>query len=197
MYVIRFAFHSRISQQKEIQKRNTVKKKTLFGICVEQQYIFKLLFFNYINITNSYSNFQQIQILSLQMKLTPPPSLPLDYVCIYVICKNAIILKCTCTCTFQEIAKRKYSKYSKLKTFYFCYIIKKEYKLTTNSLKRILTRTSGSIDNLSALGHIYLLSSYIDIADKAWLMQVQYRVSSYNPRTISKLLCLCPYTHRE
>lgn len=133
MYVIRFAFRSRKSQQKEKQKRNTVKR-TLFGICVEQQYIYlNYFFFYYINITNSYSNFQQIQILSLQIKLTPPPlSLPLDYVCIYVICKNAIILKCTCTCTFQEIAKRKYSKYSKSKTFYFCYIIKKEYKLTTN-----------------------------------------------------------------
>lgn len=134
MYVIRFAFRSRKSQQKEKQKRNTVKK-TLFGICVEQQYIYlNYFFFNYINITNSYSNFQQIQILSLQMKLTPPLSLylDLDYVCIYVICKNAIILKCTCACTFQEIAKRKYSKYSKSKTFYFCYIIKKEYKLTTN-----------------------------------------------------------------
>lgn len=134
MYAIRFAFRSRKSQQKEKQKQNTVKK-TLFGICVEQQYIYlNYFFFYYINITNSYSNFQQIQILSLQMKLTPPLSLylDLDYVCIYVICKNAIILKCTCTCTFQEIAKRKYSKYSKSKTFYFCYIIKKEYKLTTN-----------------------------------------------------------------
>lgn len=110
------------------------KKNIIWHLCRTVVYIFKLLFFYYINITNSYSNFQQIQILSLQMKLTPPLSLylDLDYVCIYVICKNAIILKCTCACTFQEIAKRKYSKYSKSKTFYFCYIIKKEYKLTTN-----------------------------------------------------------------
>lgn len=134
MYVIRFAFRSRKSQQKEKQKRNTVKK-TLFGICVEQQYIYLNYFFllhkHYKCLFKFSTNIDTIITNEINPN-PPPPSLPLDYVCIYVICKNAIILKCTCTCTFQEIAKRKYSKYSKSKTFYFCYIIKKEYKLTKN-----------------------------------------------------------------
>lgn len=50
----------------------------------------------------------------------------------------------------KEIVKRKYSKCSIFIIVYPCYIIKKEFKLTTFSEKNIV-RTSGSIDNCCPL----------------------------------------------